>query len=213
MTIYAERAGFRLRQIAIDIGIVVWCLVALRLGGWFRGNIEALARPGARIERTGDRFATNFDRVAEQVPELPFVGDALRVPFTSLADAGRGLEAAGQSHQDSVLELAGTIGIVVAVLLIGWALLRYLPWRVGWVREASAAVRLRDEGADLRIFAHRAVANRPLRQLRRVVDDPGAALAADDYVGLAELELRALGLRVRDGADGGGSTRPAARSG
>lgn len=196
MTIYAERGAYALRQIVIDVGVVVWCVVAVRVGARFHETVGGLGTPGERIERTGDRFATNFDRVADQVPELPFVGDALRVPFTSLADAGRGLEAAGQTHQEAVASLATVLGIVVVALLIGWALLRYLPWRAGWIREASAAVRLRDGGADLRVFAHRAVANRPLRQLRRAVADPGAALAADDYVALAELELRALGLRT-----------------
>jgi hypothetical protein len=196
MTIYAERWAYALRQVVIDIGVVAWCVLAFRVGTRARETIGGLATPGARIERTGDRFATNFDRVADQVPDLPFVGDALRVPFTSLADAGRGLEAAGQSHQEAVASLAAVLGVVVVVLLVGWALLRYLPWRTGWIREASAAVRLRDEGADLRLFAHRAVANRPLRELRRAVGDPGAALAADDYVALAELELRSLGLRT-----------------
>jgi hypothetical protein len=41
------------------------------------------------------------------------------------------------------------------------------------------------------------VANRPLRQLHRVTPDPAGDLRAGDYEALADLELRALGLRAR----------------
>jgi hypothetical protein len=58
------------------------------------------------------------------------------------------------------------------------------------------AARLRDDRADLHLFALRAVANRPLRQLHRVTPDPAGALAAGDYEGLAALELNALGLKT-----------------
>jgi len=40
------------------------------------------------------------------------------------------------------------------------------------------------------------VANRPLRELRRVTPDPAGALRAGEYEALADLELRALGLRA-----------------
>jgi hypothetical protein len=51
-------------------------------------------------------------------------------------------------------------------------------------------------GADLELFALRALANRPLRELYRVTPDPAGALRAGDYAGLAALELRSLGLRA-----------------
>jgi hypothetical protein len=53
------------------------------------------------------------------------------------------------------------------------------------------------DGADLELFAIRAVANRPLRELRRVSADPAGALRAGEHHALADLELRALGLRAR----------------
>jgi hypothetical protein len=80
----------------------------------------------------------------------------------------------------------------VVTLLLVW-----LPRRVAWAREAGAASRLRMDGADLELFAIRAVANRPLRELRRVSDDPAGALRAGEHEALADLELRALGLRAR----------------
>ena len=81
--------------------------------------------------------------------------------------------------------------VPIAALLVTW-----LPRRVAWAREAGAASRLRLGGADLELFAFRAVANRPLRELRRVTADPAGALRAGDYQALADLELRSLGLRA-----------------
>jgi hypothetical protein len=196
MTIYAERPDARVRQILVDVGFVVWCVAAVWAALRLHELVARLAQPGREVETTGTRFAESFDRVAAQVPDLPLVGGALRAPFTGLADAGRGLESAGQTHQEVVATLALVLGIAAGVLLIGWAVLRYVPWRIGWIREATAAVALRDAGADLRIFAHRAVARRDLVEIRRAVADPGAALAAGDYDALADLELRTLGLRA-----------------
>ncbi|HZD02256.1 MAG TPA: hypothetical protein VFA46_19315 [Actinomycetes bacterium] len=73
----------------------------------------------------------------------------------------------------------------------------WLPGRVRWIREASAASHLRRDAAAtyLGLLAIRAVANRPLRQLRQASLDPIADLRRGDYQALAAVELRALGLR------------------
>ena len=87
--------------------------------------------------------------------------------------------------------------MAVAVVPIVALLLVWLPRRVSWAREAGAASRLRMDGADLELFAIRAVANRPLRDLHRVTPDPAGDLRAGEYQALADLELRTLGLRAQ----------------
>jgi hypothetical protein len=87
--------------------------------------------------------------------------------------------------------------VVVAAVPVIALLLVWLPRRVAWAREAGAASRLRMDAADLELFAIRAVANRPLRQLHRATPDPAGALRTGEYEALADLELRALGLRAR----------------
>ena len=83
-------------------------------------------------------------------------------------------------------------GFPAVLLLLAW-----LPRRVRWMRDAGDAHRLRgDSPGDLALFAWRAVARRPLGELRRAVDDPGGALLRGDYTALAALELHALGLRT-----------------
>src|SRR4051812_37649451 len=159
--------------------------------------VELLAGPGERIERAGTGFAGSVDRIGDRVDDLPGIGDALRAPFDAVAGAGQELESAGQAQQEVVRRLALILGLVTGGLPILVVALFYLPGRGRWARDASDAAALRSAGPrSLALFAHRAVANRPLRELRRASDDPGGDLERGDYDALAALELRALGLRT-----------------
>jgi hypothetical protein len=96
---------------------------------------------------------------------------------------------------------------------VGWLLARWLPWRLRWVREASAAARLmRGAEPDLELLAARAVATAPLRRLAALPPGTGEAWRAGDPAAvraLAALEAGRLGLRlpVPDAA-GSGATAP-----
>jgi hypothetical protein len=134
--------------------------------------------------------------VRDRIGGVPLVGDELQSPFEAAAGAGRTLERAGAAQQEVVHTLALWLGVLLAVIPIGYVLLRQVPKRVRWIREASAASRLRIDAEDLHLFALRAVSTRPLYELKRACADPARALATGDYEPLAGLELGALGLRV-----------------
>ena len=195
MTLYAERPGRRARQVATDLGVVALVGLFARLGQALYRLVERLRAPGRALEDAGGGLAGRLDEVAGQVRRLPVVGPALRSPFEGAADAGRGLARAGAEQADAVHALALRLGALVALLPIAYVLSRYLPARLAWVREASAGAALRAAGADLELFALRAVARRPLAELRRASADPTADLAARRFDRLAALELEALGLR------------------
>lgn len=194
MKLYAETSWQRTRQIAADAAVALWILVWVRIGVRIEELVERLAEPGKSVEGAGSRFSAAMDSAAERVAELPGVGGTLSAPFDAASGAGGALERAGVVQQDAVHALALWLGVLLAVIPIGYVLLRYVPWRARWIREASAAARLRIDAEDLHLFALRAVATRPLYELQRVAPDPAAALAAGDYEGLASLELGALGL-------------------
>ena len=102
--------------------------------------------------------------------------------------------------------LALGLGLVVAAVPIAVVLVRWLPERLRWAREAGAAARLRSGSPDLELFAVRALAHRPLVELARLGPDPAGADRRNEpgaVEALAGLELTALGLRAPPAAGGG----------
>jgi hypothetical protein len=194
--LYAETAGLRARQLLGDLATLAWTAAWVWAGVTLYRLVEKLAVPGARLERAGGSFAGDVSDIQQKIGRLPVVGDQLQDPFGRLAGVGQTLADAGATQQQVVHQLALWLGVLVAAVPIAALLVAFLPRRVAWAREAGAASRLRLAGADLELFALRAVANRPLRQLRRVTPDPAGALRSGEFEALADLELRALGLRA-----------------
>ena len=196
MKLYAETAGLRARQVLGDLATLAWTAAWVWAGVALYRLVGKLAVPGARLEQAGGGFAGDISEIQQKVGRIPVVGGDLQGPFGRLAGVGRTLADAGATQQQVVHQLAFWLGVLVAAVPIAALLVTWLPRRVAWAREAGAASRLRLGGADLELFAFRAVANRPLRELRRVTADPAGALRAGDYQALADLELRSLGLRA-----------------
>jgi hypothetical protein len=194
--LYAETAGLRARQLVGDLAVVAWAALWVWAGLTLYRLVEKLAVPGARLEQAGGGFAGDVAEIQQRVGRIPVVGNELQGPFGRLAGVGQTLADAGATQQAAVHQLALWLGVVVAAVPIVALLLAWLPRRVAWAREAGAASRLRLDGADLELFAIRAVANRSLRELHRVTPDPAGALRAGEFSALADLELRALGLRA-----------------
>lgn len=208
MKIYADTPRLRTRQIMLDAVFLAWVLLWIRLGMLLSSLVAKLNTPLRAVAGPASDFARGLSDVSEAVTRLPVVGDELSRSFGSAAVAGRSLAEAGARQQEGVNQLAILLGVMLAGLAIAYALARYLPGRLAWVREASAASRIKVERDDLYLFALRALVNRPLHELRRVAPDPAGAFAAGDYDALAALELDALGLR----ADPGGLKGPSGRA-
>ena len=197
MKLYAETPRYRTRQLLTDAATIIWILVWVRVGFFLRDLVDRLAGPGRTVEDAGRSFAGTVDSFGSDLDDLPVVGDALREPFETIAGAGRTLQDAGVTQQNAVHRLAFWLGLLIALIPIIYVLLKYLPDRLRWIREAGAASKLRIDAQDHELFAIRALANQPLYELRRAADDPAAAFAARDFEPLAALELGQLGLETR----------------
>lgn len=200
MRLYAQNPALRLRQLAADVGLLVWTV------GWVlaaRAAHEAvllLAGPGEAVEDLGRSVSGSMGSAAGVAEDLPVVGDELASPFEALAEASGSVRGAGQSAQDAVGTLAAVLAVALVVLPVGWLLLRWLPWRTRWVQEATAAGRVLAAGTpDLELLAARAMATAPLPRLAALPPGTGAAWRAGDPAAvrsLAALELDRLGLRL-----------------
>ncbi|MDQ4144336.1 MAG: hypothetical protein M3198_11450 [Actinomycetota bacterium] len=197
MKLYAEAPRYRARQLLKDAATIVWIIAWVRIGMFMNDLVNKLGAPGETVEDAGRGFAQSIDSFGGDVADLPVIGDALQEPFETIAGAGRSLQQAGAAQQEAVQTLAFWLGLLLALIPITYVLMRYLPERLKWIREAGAADKLRIDAEDYKIFAIRALANQPLYELRRAAPDPAGAYAAGDYEPLAQLELAQMGLEVR----------------
>jgi hypothetical protein len=179
--------------------IVVWIWVAL-----FLYNLVALLGiPGELLEDAAQEVGGAFGDVADTVGDAPLRGDALATPFDAAESAVTGVADAGRSQQEAAIRLARWVGVVVAALPIATALLLWLPGRLRWIRASRMASSLRD---DTRLFAMRALVNRPVHQLAAIDLAPGSAVARGDsrvIEALAALELAAMGVRAERASPAG----------
>jgi hypothetical protein len=201
MRLYAQQPALRLRQLAADLGLLVWVVGWVLAARAVHGAVLLLAEPGQAVEDLGRSVGGSMESAAGAAEDVPLVGDELAAPFDALADASGSVRGAGRSAQDAVDTLATILSVALVVLAVGWMLLRWLPWRTRWLREATAAQRLLTgtpaDGADLELLAARAMATAPLPRLAALPPGTGAAWRAGDPAAvraLAALELDRLGL-------------------
>lgn len=196
MALYARPSWQLTRQITTDVFVVVWTGA-----WWFAGRaldavIRGLAQPSRTIQDAAGAMQGDFEQAARNVESVPWAGPVLRQPFDAAAG---GLQQIWQSaHEqiagiEQVATMTGWLTFAIPVLIV---LALWLPVRIRFVRNSTAAARFIDAQADLDLLALRALATQPFHQLARVSSDPlGAWRAGDRAVidALADLELRRNG--------------------
>jgi hypothetical protein len=201
MRLYAERPDKRLTQVLADVGMLAWVLLWILVARAVHGAVLLLARPGEAVESLGASVADSMISAADAARHVPVVGNGLSAPFDALGSAGGSVGGAGQAARDGVHTLAFWLAVVLVVLPVGWLLLRWLPWRLRYAREAGAARRLLAGTPDLEILAARAIATAPLSRLVGLPPGSGTAWHTGDPAAvraLAAVELGRLGLRLPD---------------
>jgi hypothetical protein len=204
--LYARSPVLRGRQLLADLGLLAWLVLWVAVARVVHGAVLVLAEPGRAVEDLGSSVADSMGSAADAARDVPLVGDELSAPFDALGDAGGSVGGAGQAAQDAVGTLATVLAVVLVVLPVGWLLVRWLPWRLGWLRDARAAERLLAGTPDLELLAARAVATAPLPALAGLPAGTGAAWRAGDPDAtrrLAALELARLGVRLPTARPGG----------
>jgi hypothetical protein len=194
MPFYAERPALRTRQLTADLLLLAWAALWVLLARAVHAAVLVLAEPGVALASLGRSIGDTMGDAAGVAQDVPLVGDELSAPFGALGDSAAGVTGAGQGVQDAVHTLAWVLAAALMVVPVGWALVRWAGWRLGWASQARAAA-----GLDVELLAARAVATAPLPDLARLPAGTGAAWRAGDRRAtraLAELELRRLGLRA-----------------
>ena len=210
---YAQHPALRIRQLAADLGMLAWIVLWVLVARTVHSAVLVLAEPGKAVEDLGHSVAGNMGSAAGVAEDVPLVGDELAAPFDALADASAAVSGAGQAAQDAVATLATVLAVVLVALPVGLLVVRWLPSRLSYAREAGAARRLVSGTPDLHLLAARALATAPLPRLAALPAGTGAAWQAGDPAAvraLAALELRRLGLRLPAAEPAGPALRPPA---
>ncbi|GGX97433.1 hypothetical protein [Streptomyces fructofermentans] len=200
MRFYAQTPVRRSRQVVADLIAVALIAAAVWFALAVRDVILKLAEPGRQAENAGDSLASGLGDAGDAASKVPLVGNSLKKPLQSAADAGTGLADAGQSLQDIVGQVATLTAIALIVLPVSFVLVLWLPLRMRWIRRSVTTRRVFDAPGGADLLALRALMG-PLRDLTAVPAPPGGLADAwrrGDQQVIAELSavaLRRAGLR------------------
>lgn len=203
MKLYADHSARFAGQVLADILFVCWLVAWVWVGLVVHDATLDLAGPGRQTAESASSLAGSLTDAGDSLGGLPVVGDSVATPFDQAAAASEKLADAGREEVRTVDRLARLLGLAIALIPILVVSLFFVPRRLRFVREATAAQRFIDADADLDLFALRAMTHQPMHVLARVSDDPWAALRNGDravIARLAEIELRTHGLRPPSGA-------------
>lgn len=197
---YATTPGRLITQLASDLVVGVWSAVWVLVGLAVHTAIATIADVGHQVQNGASGIADNLDAAGDSADNIPLIGDALSKPLIAASGAALDIAGAGQSLESTASWLAWVLALAVAsppILAIG------MPWlflRIRFFRRKWTAITLASTAAGEQLLALRALANRPLVKLAAISDDPVGAWRRQDAVairGLAALELRSAGVRVR----------------
>jgi hypothetical protein len=197
---YATTPGRLLAQLLSDVAVVIWTFLWVLVGLAVHGAVSTIAEVGRQVKGGADGVADSLKSAGHSADRIPLVGDAVSKPLTAASKAALDIAGAGHNLDTTATWLAVVLALAVAApptlaVVMPWLVLRIRFFRRKWTVSALAAT-----PAGEQLLALRALANRPLRRLTAVSADPVGAWRREDFGairGLAYLELRSAGIRVR----------------
>ncbi len=174
----------------------IWIFVAMAV----HSAVSLISDFGYEVENGATGIAGGLDSAGASAYGIPLIGAGLAGPLTGAADAAEGIAGAGQNLGATAGWLAWLLALAVAAPPIMALLMPWLYLRLRFARRKWTAVTLASTAAGEQLLALRALANRPLPKLAAVNPDPVGAWRNLDPIairGLAALELRAAGIRVK----------------
>ncbi len=197
---YATTPTRLVAQLISDVVVIAWTSVWVLVGMAVHAAVSTIAEFGRQVEGGANGIAGNLDSAGDGADKVPLIGDALSKPLTAAGEAARDIAGAGHNLDVTASWLAWLLALAVAAPPI---LALAMPWlflRVRFFRRKWTALSLAATPAGEQLLALRALANRPLAKLATISVDPVGAWRREDALtirGLAALELRAAGVRLR----------------
>ncbi|MHA7650403.1 hypothetical protein ACX9NE_10525 [Mycobacterium sp. ML4] len=197
---YSTRPFRLFGQLISDITISLWTAIWVFVGIAVHDAIATIAEAGRQVETGSKDLANNLASAGRGAHNVPLLGDALGKPLDAASQAALDVAGAGHNLDYTASWLAWVLALAVAsppilAVTVPWLLLRWRFFRRKWVVTALAAT-----ASGQQLLALRALANRSPAKLAAVSADPVGGWRHEDPMvirGLAALELRAAGIRLR----------------
>ncbi|GAA2485134.1 hypothetical protein [Streptomyces gobitricini] len=161
MRLYAQTPARRNRQVLVDLIAVTLIALTVWAALFVRDTIMLLAEPGRKVESSGDGLAEELGNAGDAASDVPLIGDVLKKPLQSAADASTGFADAGASLQETVTQVADVTTTAIIVVLVLLILVLWLPPRLLWIRRSVTVRRLADAPGGADLLALRALTGPP----------------------------------------------------
>ncbi|OBF40998.1 hypothetical protein A5724_05295 [Mycobacterium sp. ACS1612] len=197
---YATTPTRLLRQLISDVVVIAWTTVWVLVGMAVHSAVSAIGEVGRQVEAGANGVADNLNSAGDRTDDFPLIGDALAKPLRAASEAALDIAGGGHSLFTTASWLSWVLALAVAAPPILFVALPWLFLRIRFFRRKWTAITLSSTAAGEQLLALRALANRPLAKLAAITPDPVGAWRDLDPIairGLAALELRAAGVRVR----------------
>jgi hypothetical protein len=197
---YATTPARLLAQLVSDVLVALWLAVWVLVGMAVHSAVSTIAEFGRQVEGGAKGIGHNLDSAGNGAHKVPLIGDALSKPLSAAGEAARDIAGAGHNLDTTASWLAWLLALAVAAPPILAVAMPWLFLRVRFFRRKWTAIALSGTPAGEQLLALRALANRPLRKLTLVSEDPVGAWRNQEIAairGLAALELRSAGIRRR----------------
>jgi hypothetical protein len=197
---YATTPARLLVQLVSDAVVLIWTAIWVFVGIAVYDAVAAVAEFGGQVNTGATGIAHNLDSAGSNASQWPLIGGALSSSLSGAAGAARDIAGAGHNLDTTASWLAWLLALAVAAPPI---LALAMPWlflRIRFFTRKWTAVTLASTAAGEQLLALRALANRPLAKLAEITPDPVGAWRNYDTIairGLAALELRSAGVRIR----------------
>ncbi|KZS85680.1 hypothetical protein [Mycobacterium persicum] len=187
-------------QLFSDTTVAAWTTVWVLVGLAVHSAISTIAEAGRQIENGSQGIAGNLASAGHGAQHIPLVGDAVSKPITAASEAALDIAGAGHSLDTTASWLAVLLALAVAATPILAVTMPWLFLRLRFFRRKWTVTTLAATAAGQQLLALRALANRSPAKLAAVSADPVGGWRREDPAtirGLAALELRAAGVRLR----------------